>query len=570
MTGRTLVHHAKIYVEKGRYAEALLIEGGRITCVGGEEEVLERACAYPQTEADDLVRIDCGGRTVVPGLNDSHLHLLSYGESLTRPQIAGVTSMEALIERCRAFLTAHPDVAGDGILASGWNQDLFTDEKRMPNRHDLDRISRDVPVVLERVCGHILAANTRAIEMLGLTAQTPPYPGGDIYREADGYPSGLFTEGACRMVRALVPPLTADAQRAAMRQAMQQAVSMGLTSVQSNDYHTDRPEEQAVYAFLRDMYAKGEAPLRYRHQVCVGGCESLAENLREGCFADARRDPFYTDPDAWLTVGPLKLFQDGSLGAHTAMVRDGYIGAPDSHGTAWLPDETMEALVRLATSGGVQVVTHAIGDLAIEKVLGYYERAGGVDPQRRGAVNPLRHAIVHCQITDVPLLSRIRRDEVPVMAQPVFIDYDRTIVESAVGKALADTSYAFGTLPRMGVHLSYGTDCPVEPCDPFLNLYMAVTRRGRDGRPLDGWHPAERVDVETAVDAYTYESAYMEGLEDRKGRLKPGFYADLLVLDRDIFTVDPEEIRRTRPVLTMVGGRVVHAGDIRCEGRENA
>ena len=172
--------------------------------------------------------------------------------------------------------------------------------------------------------------------------------------------------------------------------------------------------------------------------------------------------------------------------------------------------------------------------------------------------NTLRHALVHCQSTDREILDRIVEKDIYVMAQPIFIDYDMTILEKLCGKELASTSYNFGTLLREGAHLSYGTDCPVEDCNPFDNLYMAVTRKDRNGNPEGGFFPAECVDVETAVDAYTLESARNEFQEDRKGRLKPGYYADLVVLDRDIFTVDPIEIREILPVMTMVGGKIVY------------
>ena len=198
------------------------------------------------------------------------------------------------------------------------------------------------------------------------------------------------------------------------------------------------------------------------------------------------------------------------------------------------------------------MITHCIGDEAVRRTVECYERAF-VDGK-----NKLRHAVVHCQITDRALLERIAKDDILVFAQPIFLDYDMNIVEKLCGKELASTSYAFGTLLRMGVHLSYGTDCPVEDCNPFPNIYIAVTRKDRQGRPAGGFYPGECVDVETAIDAYTMESAYAEFQEDVKGRLQPGYYADMVLLDRDIFTVDPMEIKDILPVMTIVGGKVVY------------
>lgn len=213
----------------------------------------------------------------------------------------------------------------------------------------------------------------------------------------------------------------------------------------------------------------------------------------------------------------------------------------------------MEAYCQLAKKYGLQVVTHCIGDMAVEKTMECYERAF-IDGE-----NKLRHALVHCQITNEDLIRRIAEKDILVLAQPIFLDYDMCIVEELCGKDLASTSYAFGSLHRMGAHVSYGTDCPVENCNPFPNICMAVTRKNKAGQPEGGFYPAECVDVYDAVDAYTAESAYAEFMEDRKGRIKAGYYADMVLLDRDIFTIDPMEIKDIQPDMTMVGGRVVYS-----------
>ena len=216
----------------------------------------------------------------------------------------------------------------------------------------------------------------------------------------------------------------------------------------------------------------------------------------------------------------------------------------------------MLELVRLADENGIQAVTHVIGDKAIEETLKCYEAVlhDGKDK------NPLRHGLVHCQITDMPLLERIVRDDVIAMYQPIFLDYDMHAVIPRCGEELSSTSYAFGTMARLGAHVSYGTDSPVEDCDPFANIYAAVTRKDRHGYPEGGFFPNERVDIYTAIDAYTSGSAYAQFMESSKGRLKTGYAADLVMLDKDIFTIDPMEIPSVRPVLTMVGGRIVYEG----------
>lgn len=539
---KTLFRNGKIYVEKGVYAQAVLVEDGWIRAVGTEEEVLAAAGS-----GFDGEMIDCEGRTVIPGLNDSHLHLMLLGLQLSQVQIVGVKSIDHLVQVCREFMEQYPERVTGGMASMGWNQDLFTEgEKRLPNRHDLDRISTEIPIVLDRICAHMVVTNTKAIEMLGLTADSPEIPGGEIRREEDGYPSGIFTENATSLAKSVIPEASFEMKKEALRQASAYAASLGLTSVQSNDIGASWCGDTGFDLF-REVYDAGEASVRYHHQVTFGSPEEFEEYLTAGEFT---REGYARD--SMLTLGPLKMFKDGSLGARTALVEQGYVGDRDNHGVNCITKEEMDRFCQLAQKHGVQVVTHAIGDRAASEVIDCYEKAF-VDGE-----NKLRHSIVHCQITDQPLLDRIVEKDILVQAQPVFIGYDMTILEPLCGPELAETSYNFGSLLKRGVHLSYGTDCPVESCNPFPNLYMAVTRKGMDGKPEGGFYPEQCVDVETAVDAYTYGSAYNEFKEDIKGRIKPGYLADLVVLDRDIFTCDPMEIKDILPVMTMVDGKMVY------------
>lgn len=545
---KIVFYNGKIYVEKGVYAEAVLVEDDLIAAVGSNEEI-EAACG-----ADfEGKRIDCQGRTVIPGLNDSHLHLMQVGVQLQRAPIWKARSMDELVEICKTFMTQHPDRVTNGIHSMGWNQDLFTDEKRLPTRHDLDKISTEIPIILERVCGHVVSTNTKVIELLGLKPDSPEVEGGEIRREADGYPSGVFTENAGTMVKSVLKKPDMEQQRSYIVEGMKYAVAHGLTSVQSNDVGCSTHDVDGTFRMMREIYQSGEGVLRYRHQVCFGKPADFEDYLTKGEFA--RCGGSYGE-DSWLSLGPLKLFKDGSLGGRTALMTDGYVGMPDVHGVDCLEKDDMEQFCRLASKHGVQIVTHCIGDEAIRQVIAGYEK-GFVDGE-----NKLRHSLVHCQITDEEILDSIVEKGILVQAQPIFIDYDRKILEPLCGKALAETSYAFGTLLRRGVHLSYGTDSPVEDCNPFPNLYMAVTRKGMDGLPEGGFYPKECVDVETAVDAYTYGSAYNEFMEDKKGRIKAGYLADMIVLDKDIFTCNHMEIKDILPVLTMVGGQIMFEKNI--------
>lgn len=535
-----VLFNAKVYVEKGHFEQAVLISGGRIVKVGGNESILAEA---GDCSSDEI--IDCGGKTLIPGLNDSHMHFMLLGETKNQACIEGVKSIDEMVEICREFAKEHPENVKEGLHAMGWNQDNFTDGDRMPDRHDLDKISTEIPICLERICGHIVSCNSKLIDMLDMDSDE--FKEGDFLLGEDGKPNGIFTENGCNIAKRIIPDFTMEQRHAIMLETMEYAVAHGLTSVQSNDVGTTFMDGPAAFKLLHDIYDSGEGKLRYRHQVCFNDLEQFREYLTEGEFAKG-----VYKKDSLLTLGPLKLFKDGSLGARTALLTNGYVGDSDNHGLEWISCEDMDKYCALAKEHGMQVVTHVIGDEAARRTIASYKKAFV------NGKNELRHAIIHCQITDRAIIDEIEKEDILVFAQPIFIDYDMHIVEELVGKELASTSYNFGTMLREGVHLSYGTDCPVEDCNPFPNIYMAVSRKGKDGKPEGGFYPKEKVSVEEAIDAYTLESAYAEFMEDVKGRIKPGYYADMVLLDRDIFTCSEDEIKDILPLLTIVDGNVVY------------
>ncbi len=537
---KIIIYNGKIYLERDHFAEAVAVEDGIITMVGSNEDLLS-------TAGEDCERIDCEGRTVIPGLNDSHMHLIMLGDTNAQVSIDSCTSIDDLIMRSKDFMIQNPENIKDGIHAIGWNQDLFVDEKRNPNRFDLDKISTDIPIILERVCGHILATNTKAIEMLGIDGNSPQWDGGTFVIGEDGYPNGVFTENACNYVKKIIPDFTIEQREEMLIESMEYAVSHGLTSIQSNDIGTSVLDIEPYFEMFHKLYDEGKALLRYRHQVCFNNLDEFKNYIEKGEFANGDNPE-----DSWLTLGPLKLFKDGSLGARTALMRTEYADDKGNYGIEWTTNEEMEKYCELARDARIQVVTHVIGDAAIEQTINCYEKAF-IDGK-----NLLRHALVHCQITDMPLLERIAKLDILAMYQPIFLDYDMHVVEDRCGKEISSTSYAFKTLKDLGGHISYGTDCPVESCNPFPNIYSAVTRKDSNGMPENGFYPNECVDVYDAVDAYTAGSAYAEFMEDKKGRIKVGYYADMVVLDRDIFSVDSMEIRDILPTLTMVGGKIVY------------
>ncbi len=532
---KLVLKNGKIYLDREQFAQALYIEDGVIRAVG-TDRAMEALAAGGQV-------IDCGGKTVIPGFNDSHMHLLMVGIGMAQADITGATSAADLVDRVKAWLADHPAALSRGIQAVGWNQDLFRGDKRMPTRWDLDTVSKDIPIILERVCGHIVTVNSKVLELMGIRKGADQFPGGTWECDGNGEPNGILTELTCNRANAVFPPYTDEEYRQMFLLAAGHALSRGVTSVQSNDVGTAPVPADTVFRVVREIYARDLCPIRYRHQL------SFPSPAAFQAWADSDKGQYLCGSDR-LTLGPLKLFKDGSLGARTATVRTDYRDDPGNRGVEAVSAADMDAFCAIADRHDMQVVTHVIGDKAIEDTVISYEKV-----LRRGK-NPLRHGLVHCQITDRPLLERIAGDRLEVMAQPIFLDYDMHAVISRCGQQLSSTSYAFKTLLDLGAGLSLGTDSPVEDCDPFANLYCAVTRKDKNGWPHDGFFPAERLDIYEAVDAYTLGSARAEFREGDKGRLKPGYLADLVILDTDIFTCGPDALLQAGPLLTVVGGQV--------------
>ena len=529
-----LFYNGHFYTGPGYAASVLWAQGGRIRALGGPELL---AAAPPE-----LPRTDLGGGWALPGFNDSHLHLLDVGRGLASVDLFGASGPADIAARCAAFVRAQAVPPGQAVYGNGWNQDLFAGPHALPTRADLDAAVPDHPLLLDRVCGHIMLCNTAALRAAGITSQTPDPPGGGIDRGPGGEPNGLLRDNAVALVRPLLPAETPAACAGRWRAALAHAAAHGLTSVQTCDVRSrDWP---TVLAALEELDAQDALPLRLTLQCAMDTPEDLQALWDAGYRPGAHGK-------RWK-IGPLKLFLDGSLGARTAWLRGGYADAPGAHGLCCLPMAEALALARKADAAGMQVVAHAIGDGAMEEMLDIIETLNAP----RGGANPLRHGVVHCQVTAPGQWDRLAALGAGALVQPIFLDYDHTIVTARCGAALAGTSYAFGDAVRRGLPVSYGTDAPVESLDPLRNLYAAVTRR-----PLSGgapWQPQQAVTRAQALFCYTQGSAWQEFAEAEKGRLAPGFLADFTVLDRDYFTVPEADIPRLRVQATVTGGQVVY------------
>lgn len=528
-----VIVNGKVYLERERFAQAVCIEDGIIKAVGTNEECRAAAPAGAR-------EYDAQGRTVVPGFNDSHMHLYFVGENLESIDVHGCTSMAEVKKIARDFIARTQPPKGTFLHGLGWNQDYFTDEARMMDRHDLDEITTEYPLVLERACGHAVTANSLAIEMAGITKDTPQPEGAHFDVDENGEPTGIFRETAANMVMALRHEPTVEEIEHTLRTAMAHAAQWGITSVQTMDV---RPGGWRETLQAYENIQSSHPTLRVYHQCNFMDPASYQAFLDEGHKTGAG--------DSYNKIGPLKLFVDGSLGARTATMREPYADDPSTQGIQTLTQEQTDAMVKLADENGCQVAVHAIGDAAIEQVLNSYDTVCD-------GKNPHRHGVVHCQITDAPLVERFCENDILAYIQPIFLHYDMTVLESRVGKELASTSYAFHTMNKLGIHTSFGTDSPVEDLNTMNNLYCAVARKNLDKKPEGGFYPHECMDIYEAVDGYTAGSAYASFEEGVKGRIKPGYYGDLAILSQDIFTIPTDELLTTVVDATVLGGEFVY------------
>lgn len=526
---RRLYTHGKIYRGQSRFASEMLVEDGRIVAIGE---------SLPKEGAEV---VDLEGRTILPGLNDSHLHLQMFGASLETVNLTEAKSIEDVIAITKDFI-AKRHLGPDAVVrGQGWNQDNFTSgEVRLLEAKDLDCISTEIPIILERVCVHIASLNTKAMSLIDHLEERE-VPGGEIRRDEEGRLNGIFTENACALARSILPEAKKEDIRRHINAAIDYCLSLGITSVQSCDVMG--PDYPLITEVLDEMYTKKKPRLRYDPQFNFQDLEGVKHYVKTYYRREVYDEEMYTR-------GSWKLFKDGSLGARTALMRKPYADDASTTGVSALSQETLEEMVAYAEGEGIRIITHAIGDGAIQSLIDAYALA------KEG--NPLRHGIVHNQITSKEQIEEEARRGITVHYQPIFLDYDLRIVTDRVGKTLAETSYAFKSLIDLTPELvSFGTDAPVENPNPFPCIQCAITRQTLAGYPEGGFVPEERLSVEEAIDAYTYGSAYAQGKEEIKGRLEEGYLADFIVLDRDIFTIPPEEVKEVKVLQSFVDGECV-------------
>ena len=535
-SGRHVLYNARIYTldEQKPVVSAMVIERGRILQIG------DRSSLISQYEESSTLH-DLVGKTIIPGLVDAHIHLQHYALSMQRVDCETSTRDECL-ERVAAQVDAAP--TGEWILGHGWNQNEWPED--FGNAHLLDQIAPGNPVYLTAKSLHAAWVNSIALHEAGITSQTPDPPGGQIQRHPDGSPTGILFETAMSLASDILPDSSDEQVSQAIELAQTELWKLGITGAHDFDGRT-------CFAVLQQLHAAGKLKLRVTKSIPI---ESLTQAVELGL-----RTGFGDD---FLRIGSVKAFADGALGPRTAAMLQSYEGEPENRGLLMLDAEELFERGSKAVENGLSLAVHAIGDSANHEVLQayqqlrIYERNQVSTNSAHRKASYLRHRIEHVQIIHPDDISRLAELDVIASMQPIHVTSDFPTADRYWG-VRSKSAYAWNSLAEAGTLLAFGSDAPVESPNPFWGLHAAVTRRRADGSPgPQGWYPEQRISLLRALQGFTSGAAYAAGMENRLGKLVPGFLADLLVLDQDIFKIDPEKIRDIRPLGTMIAGDWVY------------
>ena len=531
-----LLVNGKVFTSdaRGSIAEAVAIEGERIVAVGTTREI---EAAYTSART-----IDLKSKLVTPGFNDAHIHFLQGGRSLMLVNLNGARNLAEAKARVAARVgEVRP---GAWILGRGWDQTLWGGE--WPSKKDLDEVAPANPVFLQRVDGHTTWANSLALSKAGITRATRDPQGGEIVRDANGEPMGILKETAGGLVSRVVPDPTRAEMSEALGRALAEALRYGVTSIQTNDV----PSIDATPLY-REFLKAGKLTVRVAEwQQFNNSVEDIKRERAE--FAAFKDDPFR------LRLTALKGYVDGTLGSRTSAMLAPFSDDPHNSGIPRMTPEQLTRMIVERAQEGFQIALHCIGDRANRMALDGFEATLNVRPAHGDTNLGMRHRIEHAQVVAPSDFKRFSGLEVIASMQPSHAISDKRWAEDRLGEYRVMSAYAWHTMMSHGVHVPFGTDWPVEPMNPYLGLYAAVTRQSTDGQPPGGWWPEERISIEDAIRNYTAEGAYASFEEKGKGQVAAGMLADLVVHTKDLLIVEPKEILQTEPEMVVFDGRVIY------------
>jgi predicted amidohydrolase YtcJ len=473
--------------------------------------------------------------TLLPGLIDAHGHLLALGFAATQIALSDTQSLAEAQARIGAYAKANPDRRW--LHGAGWNQVKWK-LGRFPYASELDAVVADRPVVLSRVDGHAEWLNTAALRATGITKDTPDPAGGRIERGADGSPTGVLVDKAMDLADKAIPEFSIAERRAALKSALEQLSAVGLTSV------GDAADSAEDIALIKEFGDQGLLTARIYAMIYDTGDDFQALS---------KRGPLLGYADDHLTVRSVKLFADGALGSRGAALLAAYSDQPQQRGLLFMSDADMEHKIETALRSGYQVNVHAIGDAANRQVLDGFEGAYKVVGGRA-----LRNRIEHAQVVALADIPRFKQLDMIASMQPTHATSDMNMAEDRIGPERLKGAYAWRRFLEQGTRIAAGSDFPVESPNPFFGLHAAVTRTDHANLPPGGWHPEQAMTLLEAFRAFTLDAAYAQHQEKTLGSLEPGKWADFILIDRDLFTIPPQEIWRTQVAQTWVGGSRVH------------
>jgi hypothetical protein len=507
------------------WAKAVAVENDRIVAVGDSAAIARRVGSGTKVLAN-------GRGMVVPGFMDGHTHFIYGGFQLTSVDLRDAASPAEFVARIKAF--AAKLRPGEWITGGDWDHERWPDTP-LPERSWIDSVTPKNPVFVSRLDGHMALANSAALRLAGVTQATRDIPGGTIVRDAAGEPTGILKDKAQEPVFSVIPTPSESQSDSAISRAVAWAASKGVTAV------ADVAVPWFEVAALKRAHGRGTLTTRVSVYVPLGEWRRMADTVKANGIGDA-----------WLRVAGVKGFVDGSLGSTTALFYQPYKDAPQTSGLMVTPEDSLRAWIGGADSAGLQVVVHAIGERANGLLLDIYDSVA----QAHGAKDR-RFRIEHAQHLRRSDIGRFGSAGVIASMQPYHAIDDGRWAEKRIGPERIRTTYAFRSLLDTGAHLAFGSDWTVAPLDPILGIYAAVTRRTLDDKNPKGWVPAEKITVEEALRAYTSGNAYGMFAERTRGRLAPGYLADLVLLDQDLTAIPPEAIERVQVRATVAGGKVV-------------
>lgn len=510
-------------------AEAVAVSGNRIAALGTSAEI--KALAGPKTRV-----VDAGGQSVLPGFNDAHVHWLMGGYSITNVDLRDATSPAEFSKRIAEFAQKIPK--GRWILGGDWDHEKFPGAA-LPTKEWIDAVTPENPVFVNRTDGHMALANSLALKLAKVTKETKDVPGGEIVRGASGEPTGILKEDAAMaLVDRVIPARSWDENHAAALAATEHAARVGVTSVQD----MSAGDDVGLYQY---MLEHGELKTRIYAMRSILSWEVLGKTGVRGAFGSD-----------WLRIGGLKGFADGSLGSTTARFFEPFSDAPNTRGLfvdQMLPEGIMFKRVEAADERGLHVMIHAIGDEANYAILEIFRQVA----EKHGP-RDRRFRIEHAQHLRRSEIKRFGSQKVVASMQPYHCADDGRWCDKRIGPERAKGTYAFRSLLDAGAVLAFGSDWTVAPLNPMEGLKAAVTRQTLDGKHPNGWVPEQKITLEEAIRAFTMGSAYAEFQDQIKGSLTPGKLADLVLLDCDIFKIDPAQIDKVKVTLTVVDGKVAY------------